>query len=292
MKKIMHVIEIIPLVIIILVSRIIGIDRSSNLGAFLARLLGPFHKSSKIAAKNIKHVFPDLSDKEVKELILKIWEDAGRTFFEMPHIYKLSKQEFYNRVQVIGKEKLKKVDLKKSAIWLTGHFSNWEVAARAALDYSSNPAILYRKINNRLLDQIVLSLRSKKILHIPKGLRSVRQLLQAIKEKRFLCFLTDQKLREGIETDFFNKKAHTATVPLKLAIKSDLPIIFGRVVRTKGANFKFFIYEPFYAKDIAGKNKELVLAKKMNKIFEEWIKEEPAQWFTWLHRRWEKEFYR
>ena len=273
----------------------VGIDSASNIGGALARFISHFTSATKIAKKNIKFVFPKLSDSAIDKIIVKMWDNIGRTMAEIPHVNNLSEEEFDSRVEIVTTSEIKNVIRNKATICISGHFGNWETAARTALKYTDKVSIVYRDANNPLVNQIYLSMKDKRFNNIPKGNKGIKEIIEAIKSKNFICFLPDQKLNQGLSVDFFGRPAMTPSAPMKLALKFDLPILFGHSARTNGANFKVYLEGPYSVKDLLKgkkniKDKELELTKIMNKKIEEWVKDDPSQWF-WVHRRWDKEFY-
>jgi Kdo2-lipid IVA lauroyltransferase/acyltransferase len=271
------------------ISRMIGMDAASSLGAFIMRKIGPLLPRTKIARRNISFALPHLREDEVQQIIVEMWDNFGRTLFEFPHVHKLSGAELNERLEIVGLSKTKKYD---KAIYISGHFGNWEIACRVNDDSGLKLGVIYRKLNNPFLNRIMTSMRHPSLLQIPKSSQS-RQLVKAMTAGYNICLLGDQKFREGSFINFFNKPAKTLSSPIRLAINYRLPIFMVRVVRIKGAYFKLYIDGPFFPKEMFedGVNDvEFEFMKKMNEIFEAWIKDIPSQWH-WIHRRWEKEFY-
>lgn len=297
MKKILHIIETIIVLVLFLLLKIIGIDLASSLGAFIARKLGPLQKSHRYAEVNMRHVFPNWSDEQINKNLDRMWDNIGRVFFEMPHIYSMSNAEFKKRVETVITDKSMKVsDLNNGYICISGHFGNWEVSGKAMVVHKIKGASIYRPMNNKMLNYIILKMRGSEVMYIPKGIMGMRQVIRAIHQKRLTCFISDQKIREGIEVDFFDKKSFTTNAPMKLAMNYNLPIVFVHTVRTNGANFRCVISTPIYPREFGDvkkdpKGTELALVNNMNQQFETWVKDEPSQWF-WVHRRWEKSFYK
>lgn len=276
------IVLIFPLLFIL---RVIGIDASSTLGAFMMRKIGPLLPHTKYARRNIKFALPHLSEQEVEQILLGMWDNIGRVLFEFPHVYRLSNAEINKRIEIVGLANTKNHG---QAIFLSGHFGNWEIAINVISEHVLKSALIYRKSNQPMANRIMTSMRSPCIMQIPKSVPS-KPLLKAITAGYNILLLCDQKLREGLLINFFGKGARTSSLPAKLAFKYKLPIFFCRVIRVKGAYFKLYIEGPFFQKG-RGEDFESEFTTKMNETYEAWIKEYPSQWF-WLHRRWEKEFY-
>ena len=56
--------------------------------------------------------------------------------------------------------------------------------------------------------------------------------------------MIDQRVSEGIKSNFFNKEALTTTIPAQLVKKFDIPVIPIYIERIKDTNFKITINKP------------------------------------------------
>jgi len=298
MKQIRYFLEYIIAYPFFIFVRIIGIDSASAIGSFLAKSIGPLTSAHKIAQKNLNIAFPKLSKNEQAKILIGMWDNLGRTIAEMPHIHTMSDKAFESRVTRVTNSKIKNLSSKKATICVSGHFGNWETAARAIIPFNDKISIIYRDANNPFLNKEYLEMRNDRFSNIAKGHRGVRDIILAVKNKNFVCFLADQKLNQGISVNFFNRPAMTAKAPVNLALKFGLPILLVHSIRTQGANFKVYIDGPYELDDLVKnldqhqsiEDKELVLTQKINDIIENWVKDNPSQWF-WVHRRWDKDFY-
>ena len=75
--------------LLFLILYILPINITSKIGAILFRLFGRLSKSHITAIQNCSYVFPDLSDKEIKKIIFKSWENLGQTIFELGILKKI-----------------------------------------------------------------------------------------------------------------------------------------------------------------------------------------------------------
>jgi Kdo2-lipid IVA lauroyltransferase/acyltransferase len=294
MKKVRYFFEYLILLFFYKIISCIGIDAASSFGGFVARWLGPLLSASKVARRNIDFVFPKLSNESKKKMIVDMWDNLGRTITELPYIHTMSDEEFYTRVKVVTNN-IKKLDNKRATICLSGHFANWETGARALVPFNNKISIIYRDNNNQLINDQYLAMRNNRFENIAKGQSGAKNIIRAVHNKHFVCFLQDQKLNQGLEVNLFGKPAMTAKASASLALKFGLPFLLVHSVRTKGANFKVHVDGPYEIKDLIKnideyktlEEREIVLTQKINYVIEGWVKDNPAQWF-WVHRRWEK----
>lgn len=287
MQKILNYLEYLAIVIVISIIKLIGIDAASNVIGAIARFIGPFHKSSFVAKKNLKVAFPKISKPEMDRILKDMWENLGRTAAEFSFISNFSKKETESRLKIHNPNLLSKT---KPFILVGGHFANWEIATKALILSEVKASIVYRHSNNPLVDKLINKLRSNKdIDHIPKD-RSVIKILKALKEKRSIAFLVDQKLNTGIKVKFLGKNAMTTNMPAKLALRFNMPIIYGRIVRNKGAHFTLELQQIKTPKTNI-ENASIQITQTINDLIEKDAKKYPDQWF-WVHKRFDKEFYK
>ena len=94
--------------------------------------------------------------------------------------------------------------------------------------------------------------------------------------------MIDQRLGEGDRVTFFNKKAHTTSLPAQLSLKYNLKVVPIFIEREKKDSFKMKIYKPIDASLFKDK---FELTLKLNQILEKMIIKNPNQWI-WTHDRW------
>jgi len=286
-KKIRYVIEALLVRVLFFTLRCVSLDKASAFGGWLARHVGPLHKSDRIARANLAKTMPELSAHEVDTIIDKMWDNLGRTMGEYPH---LTSPEMAKRMQVIGHEHFDAVRRSgKSCLFIAGHFANWELAPKSAGLYNLPLVLIYRHANNAMVDGLIRSTRlSYAQSMFPKGRKGAVELIRAIREGKPIGMLVDQKMNEGLAIPFMGLDAMTAPATAELALKYDLPIYMAQVVRHHGAHFTVTIHPPLQMTPTGDKHKDVVdVMTTINHIFEEWVRQCPEQWF-WVHRRWPK----
>ena len=98
--------------------------------------------------------------------------------------------------------------------------------------------------------------------------------------------MVDQRVSEGPRTLFFNKPAHTTTLPAQLALKFDCNIIPVYLERNKDNFFKMEILNPIEINKTSNlENDKKAITIKINQIIEKMILRNPGQWI-WTHGRW------
>lgn len=266
---------------------LLPLDIASWLGGMLARLVGPFTKAHKTGLKNLELAMPNYTRAEHKQIMRQVWENLGRTVAEFPY---LQSKEMTSRVTLKGKEIVETLkEDGKGAIFVSGHFANWELSPKTAFDHGLPLSLIYRRANNPKVDHIITLNRQSLFNRLyEKGPQGAREMMKSLAKGDHIGMLVDQKMNDGIPLAFFGQQAMTASAPAQLALKYDVPIIPARVVRTKGAHFDVTVYPPLTIEQSGNRRVDVAhLMQKVNDTLEEWIREQPGQWF-WVHHRWGK----
>jgi len=278
-----------PLMFIV---RCLPLDVASALGARIARFVGPRLKEHKVAMMNLALAFPDKTEAERNAIIMAEWENIGRVIGEFPHVTR--PKVIAERVKIKGKKYLD--ELKKSgkgAVCVSIHMGNWELSSMIMRELGIKANNVYRRPNNPYVEKIYQARVDKqKGLLIPKDKNSLLKMIRCIRNGETVGLLIDQKLNEGIETTFFGKKAMTTPAPAIISRRYDVPILMGRVVRTKGAHFEMTLFPLIYCNKTKNSDKDIQeMTQKLNDIVQGWIETTPEQWL-WIHKRWNKDIFK
>ena len=94
--------------------------------------------------------------------------------------------------------------------------------------------------------------------------------------------MIDQRVSEGILSNFFNEKALTTTIPAQLVKKFNIPVVPVYIERIKDVNFRITINSPIKFRESDSIED---ITKELNLILEKMILKKPEQWI-WSHNRW------
>ena len=277
--------------------RLVGIDAASAIAGKFTRMVGPLISPIQHRGRvNLKIAFPDMPDSEAAAILRDVWENLGRTTAEFAHLAMFDPETDPCRVEIVGRERLQAIAQGgRPAIFVSGHFGNWEVMSIALHALGVDYGVIYRAANNPLIDGLIIKERARVMSRrqIPKGKRGGRDMIDALKSGASLAMLVDQKLNTGgIASPFFGKPAQTAPAAARLSLKYDAPVIPIEIERLTGSRFRVSAHEPieFRASGDVGADTQ-ALTDLINFEIEKMIRARPGQWL-WLHRRWEKDAYR
>ena len=117
---------------------------------------------------------------------------------------------------------------------------------------------------------------------IKKGRSGTKEILKFFKRGTSVALMIDQRVSEGISSEFFNKKALTTTIPAQFVKKFNCKVVPIYIERKRKHQFQLEILNPLqFSKDEGIET----ITKKLNNILEEMIRRNPDQWI-WTHGRW------
>jgi len=290
MKVIKYFFEFIAVITLFFIFKIIGLKNASNLGGMMGKVFGPLFRSKSITKKNIKIGLGEISKENEKEIINGMWSNIGRTFAEYVFLkdFKFNKIN-YNHVEITGTKYLDEIKKNnQSVIFYSGHFANFELMAMELDKFGIKCAAIYRPLNNFFLNPVMEYLRMKYICpnQIPKGRMGMREIIGKMKNGYSIALMVDQRVSEGPREVFFNKPAHTTTIPAQLALKYDSKLVPISLERKEGIKFIMTIHEPYKVEKTGNEDQDTKnITLKINEILEKMIIKNPKQWI-WSHNRW------
>ena len=285
MKYIKYFLQFLLTIISFIIFKILGPNLSSSLSGKIFEYIGPFFRSKQLINSNIRRAIPEIGEMDLNKITKLMWNNYGRVFAEYIFIKDFRKGRLSNNIKVNGKDILDKiVDTNKQVVFVSGHLSNFELMAMYLEKSGVKLSAIYRPLNNIFLNQIMERIRKNYICskQIKKGIGGLKKLINLNKKNYSTALMIDQRVSEGILSNFFNQKALTTTIPAQLVKKYDIPVIPIYIERSKDINFEITINEPIYF----SKNTTIQdITDKLNKILEKMIIKKPEQWI-WSHNRW------
>ena len=284
MRKFFYLIEFILIKLFFFILIIIGYKNGSNLGDFIGRLFGPIFRSKKLIENNLEQ--SGIVDKNnYNKIISKIYGNYGRILAEYPFLEAFRNGKLNKFIEIDGLENLNKIKReKRRAVFISGHFNNFELMALQIEKAGINLCAIYRPLNNVFLNKTMEEIRENFICknQIKKGRSGTRQIIENIKKGNSVALMIDQRVREGIKINFFGKPASTTTIPAQLIKKYKCDLVPIYIERRKNNYFKMFVSEPIKIRD----NKSIKeITEHLNKILEKMILKNVDQWI-WTHDRW------
>ena len=284
MKFVRYLFEYILIVILFSLFRLLGYKIASEFGYLLGKTFGPLFRSKKIIKNNLVKFDSTLTPEKIASISKEMWGNYGRILSEYPYISSFRKGDLDRYIKIENKEKLDEIKKGEPVVFVSAHFSNFELMAmvieRAGIDLSA----IYRPLNNKLVNSIMEPLRKKYICknQIKKGIKGVRESLKYFKQGVSIAIMIDQRVSEGEKIIFFNHHAYTTTIPAQFVKKFGCKIQPVHIQRYNKIYFKIAFDEQISIE----KNTNIdSISIKLNQWLENKIRKNPSQWI-WTHDRW------
>ena len=251
-----------------------------NLGLLAYYLI---KKRRVLTIDNIKHAFPEKTDKEVIRIAKESYKTMGKMV--MTSIY-LDDITSNGHTVVENEELILKAceNNEKAVIIVSLHLGGFEAGSimRSIREFYA----VFRRQKNRKLNDLMTEWREKGGLHsIP--LRDSEALNSALRNKTIIALASDHHA-DDVEIEFFGRRTTAVSGPVLLGLKHKIPLVLSYAIfednTVKVINKKILEIEK-------KENLKATVKYNMQKIFHEFekiIKEYPEQ-YMWQHRRWRDE---
>jgi Kdo2-lipid IVA lauroyltransferase/acyltransferase len=251
-------------------------------------------KSRLIVLHNLQRSFPEKNLKEIIRIAKGVYRHfaiVAAEFFDMPYI---NKENIHKWVEIEGLENYQEAIARgKGVLSIVAHFGNWELMTIAVPICLKPMYIVYRPLDNPVIDNMVEYVRTMNgNVLIPKG-GSGKRVIELLKENQAIGILSDQNVAksEGVFVDFFGRPACTGVGLAVMAMRSGAPVVPAFMARQKSGRYKFILKPAMEAVCTDDYEADLqVNTQRFTKIVEEIVREYPDQWF-WFHQRWKTKPY-
>lgn len=288
LRYLLWVLQTLPLLAFWGVAASFSPERASRLGRWLLERLGPHLHKQRHVLRNLQVAFPEHSPQELARVAREVWGNLGAVMGEYPHLGTISQVEGARRLEIVLEEGASIPTAARPVVMVTAHLANWELAAGAMTGVVGIPlSVVYGPQENPLADRLIQRFRRR-------GLRcglvakeaSMRQLVRNLREGRSLGLVVDQRVDGNPLVPFFGVPAATAVSPARLALRFGCDLVPLRMERLPGTRFRVTVTPPLPVPEWGSdEEKVLEMTRRLNVLFESWIREQPGEWMC-TKRRW------
>lgn len=288
-------VEYLLLRLIVGLIRLLPLDTAVSISADIWGFLGPLGRRHKRALNNLEIAYPEKTTKERDDIARAMWKNLGRVMAETMQLDRLLDQP--DRIDVINGHILERYRGKMgSAICVSLHMGNWELAMWPLAQSGAKPAAVYRIVKNPYVDEYLRSHRTKiypggffakgRAVGVRAGHNAARMIGSYVRQGGRLGMLSDQFDRSGPSVPFFGRDAQSTPFPAMLARRLGARMWIGRCIRVEDScRFIVEIKELKVPRTDDQEADILSITTAIQSQFEEWIRETPEQWM-WSNRRW------
>lgn len=287
-KQIKHRIEYWITYLVGALARIMPYRLSLALGSFLGWLaFDVLRMRRKVTLINLRNSLAK-SDNELARIGRRAYRNLGKSMVEYTLFPSLNKQRVEKMVELEGAEHFDEALKRgKGAILVAGHFGSWELMGAAISQRGYPIDFLVGEQHNLLVDNLMNEYRRSMGIGIIKMGAAAKGVIKSLKNNRFVAMLSDQDAgSDGTVVQFFGRPASTPKGPAAFALKMNVPIILGFIMRQDGKRQRIVIEKPIYGEKTADKEEDVKkLTQTYTSVLENYIRRYPDHWF-WAHRRW------
>jgi Kdo2-lipid IVA lauroyltransferase/acyltransferase len=271
-----------------------------SLGIRLIRLLAYciYHLDSRhrrIAAVNLRIAFPDLADHERDRIARESFQNIAMNLLEVSRLPSLTSSNISSLVGYdpeMGLNNYRKaLSRGKGILYLTGHFSAWELLPIAHALHGYPLSFITRPLDNGALERFMLRMRGSNGNDVINRRNSSRSILKKLDSNGAVGILMDQNttFQEGMFVDFFGVPAMTTTSVARFALHTEAPILPGYLTSMHRGRYTIKFLPPINLVRTGDMNRDLLVnTRRLNEVLENIIREQPESWL-WGHKRWKNQ---
>jgi len=237
---------------------------------------------------NLKMVFPEKSEMDIKEISKNSTKNIVDTFVESIKSMNISEEEMKSRFKFENIEIVNRIEKNnQSIILMCGHFSGFEWMFIIDRYVKSNVFAVYKRLTNRYFDRLMKKIRSKyngTLIHT----KETRKIIDENAKNGSLNlygFASDQtpSLKKARHWNYFmNIWVPIHTGAENIAKKHNLALVFMKIRKIK-RGYYITTFEEITTKP--NDFKDYQLTDNFMKLVEEQIYKNP-ELYLWTHKRW------
>lgn len=241
----------------------------------------------KVVYDNLKLVFPEKSEDEIKQIRHDFFSHMCDMFMEMVKTMNLSKEEVAKRYKVTNIEVLQEIEKTKSVLIVCSHYANWEWNVSINNYVQSKGYAVYQKIGNDYFDKWIKRVRERWNTTLITQKQTVKTV---VRDKRdgitgVFGMVSDQSPqvhRAQYWKEFMGIKVPIFNGAELMARKMDLAVVFLKVSKVKRG---FYQAELIPITTSGSQTEKNEITDTFLRFTEKQIREKPEH-YLWTHRRW------
>ena len=246
----------------------------------------------KVVRENLRLAFPDKSESELKNIEKEFYRHLCDVFIEAVKLLHISDRVLDKRVEVVNARLVDEAYRNnQSVILFLGHYGNWEWVSDIVRYFETpiHTGQVYHPLSNKVMDQVMLKIRSRfNADNIPMA-RTVRHLLRIEDSgSHFIVgFIADQRPAEKILkhwTSFFGIETPYIIGAETIGQHVNACYLYMDIEKKGRGRYKL-TFVP--VKPPADDKEQYPYTREYLRLLEKSIRRAPAYWL-WSHKRWSR----
>lgn len=264
---------------------------SRNQIIWLAKVLGSIasvcdRTGRRLAIANIDYVFPNLSAKRKKLILVGCYRNIARVLLDMFWFGRNSLERVQKWTSLSQTWRVV-LDRPGPKIIVTAHHGNWEMAGHMVVTNGYSLMSVGKQLGSDATTQKLNAFRSRLGQQIILSDGAIMPLLRTLKKGGNIALLADQYLNEakgGIWSTFLGHPALTAPTPAFFAQRIKKDVLIGIAYMQARPDGHYRCPTPIFIYPVEGESME-TLTQRVSDASSKLIKRFPTQWL-FAYKRW------
>lgn len=264
--------------------------RILNALAFIAYYLDARHR--RIASVNLTIAFPDWQGKERDRIARRSFQNVAQNLLEVAKLSSITRAGISSVAKYDPECGLNNFEAArargKPILYLTGHFSAWELLPTAHALYGHPLSFVTRPLDFPQLESYLMRARQSCGNIVISKRNAARQILAALKRGESVGILADHNTitLEGEFVELFGLPAPTTTSLALLALRTGATVLPGYLTPLRKGCYWIKFLPPLELIRSGDRDRDVLANTRMfNEVLERIIREQPDSWL-WGHKRW------
>ena len=236
-------------------------------------------RGRRIGLANLEVAFGDQkSSREKKRILRTAYITMTRTFLDVIWFGRHPAKRLEKYVAI--DESMERFFCKKSQIWITAHFGNWEVSGQVMALKGEPFHGIAMPVKNPEVNRLLLQQREVTGQKIIPRKGALRKLLGVLRNNGKIAFLVDQNTDEkegGVWVDFFGLPVPVTSAAAALAARIGSEILIFFCVPQRGGRYRVYTTETFAPPSDTGNEAAQRLTQQILSSIEREIRNHPDQ---------------
>lgn len=264
-------------------------------GILVSRICYPLlGKLRGVGVRNLGLAYPEKTAAEREAILRGAFKGLGRTLGVVSGFGRVTRENIGELIECEFDAEFEAAfraarEEKRGLIVLTGHIGNWELFALAYSIFFEPSNLLSRKMDNPLIDEMVLKMRSSFGNRQIDKVNSAGPILRILRDGGSVGILADVNShpKEGVFASFFGIPACTTAGVAMLALRANALIVPMFAVWNEEKGRYAMINEKIIEPADTGDRKADIekTTAEFTAAIERVVRAYPDQWI-WIHRRW------
>lgn len=259
---------------------------------FLSGLLKLIHPRGKVVWENLRLAYPNSPKQWRKDIRSLMYENLAWTITEILALQR-EPSKIFDWIKSVKNIEIadKLIKAGKGAVFMSGHFGNWEIMAAWYAQYTKRRGhqmyVIAQAIHDKDVSEYVDGLRRNMGVDLMPSIYSVQKYAHLLKNGNHIALLNDVAGTNRMIVPFMGHDATNMPGPAIMAMLSGVPIVPVCIYRNAPFEHEIEFFPPIEMPDEKLPREERLrkIILDCNLAIENFIRKRPELWF-WLHKRW------